>query len=111
MADINVLFTRSLMSSVHADIREAFPSIRPMRDASVVGPHGRNQYFVQIHAADFPAFDDYYNADNAYEARAKAWMKFFDKYAPEQIKRRAEARNADRVDGYDRDNLGESPDY
>lgn len=29
----------------------------------------------------------------------------------EEAERRAEQRNADRVDGYDRDDLGESPDY
>lgn len=31
--------------------------------------------------------------------------------AEEAAERRAARRNADRIDGYDRDDLGESPDY
>jgi hypothetical protein len=79
--DINTIFARQLLKQVHGDVRKAFPDIRPMRAAKVTGPHGRNQYFVRIHAARFPAHDDYYIAENFYEARAKAWRAFIEKHA------------------------------
>ena len=79
--DINIVFSRALMARVHNDVRKHFPQIAPMRAASVVGPHCK-QYFVEIGVAGFGDFDGYYSADNAYEARAKAWMKFLEKHVP-----------------------------
>lgn len=92
--DINTQFTRRLLSIAHEDIRKAFPGVNVRTAASVVGPHGskaRPQFFVQIHVDGFPPHDTYQIASDRYEARAKAWSEFFDKHAPDQIKRQVAA--------------------
>ena len=88
MTDINTAFCRHLLTSAHQNIRHAFPGVRvASRDTiGCVGPHGKDQYFVEISIPGYPAFNNYYSADNAYHAKAAAWFAFFDKYAPEQIK-------------------------
>lgn len=96
MTSINTGFCRMLLATQHAIIKRAFPDVKvTSRDViGCVGPHGRDQYFVEIRVPGYEPFDHYYSADNAYHAKALAWGAFFDKYAPQQIKDRIEQEDA-----------------
>ena len=76
MSNINTLFARRLLTQVTADVKKHFPVLNLRTSISGVGPHGRDQFFVQIHADGFAALDDYYSADSLTHAKAKAWMRF-----------------------------------
>lgn len=69
MTDINVTFSRTLLSTVLADVK-AFNSAIRVKDAWV-WQVGRDHW--EFH------FGSYYwhgSADNAYDARAKGWSSF-----------------------------------
>lgn len=87
--NINTVFTRRLLKLMHDDIRLAFPDVNVSTAASVTGY--RNDYFVQIDVAGYPQHNTQVRAYDRYEAKAKAWRKFFDIHAPEQVKRQIEA--------------------
>jgi len=67
MSDINIAFSRSLLSLVNKDLKQHFPAINPRKDAWV-WKAGRQWEF---HGPE--RFYDTFRADNAYEARAKGW--------------------------------------
>ena len=70
MADINVLFTRRLLSMAHALVKKHYPQIDLRTKDAWVYRYGRSQW-------EFHGPADFYwhgNADNAYEARYKGWM-------------------------------------
>lgn len=96
MTDINIAFCRMMLTQAHKRIRQAFPGVKVASRNVIgcVGPHS-GQYFVEIRIPGFPHFDHYYSATNAYHAKAEAWNKFFETYAPEQIKWKVEAEEND----------------
>lgn len=87
MRSINAEFCQELLRLAQKNIRKAFPDVNLRTSISGVGPHAKDQYFIQIEVHGYPAFNHYYKADNITHAKAEAWMAFFEKYAPEQIKR------------------------
>lgn len=69
MADINLAFCRSLLSSAHGLVKLHFPEINLVKDAWV-------WRFMRDHW-EFHGPDKFYwngSAYNAYEARYKGWM-------------------------------------
>lgn len=92
LRDINTEFCRKLLQLAHKNIRRAFPDVNLRTSISGVGPHAK-QYFIQIDVPGYPAFDNYYDADNMTDAKARAWNAFFEKYAPDQIKRQIDAES------------------
>lgn len=93
MNDINTEFCRELLRLAHKNIRRAFPDVNLRTAISGVGPHAK-QYFIQIDVPGYPAFDNYYAVDNMTHAKATAWNAFFEKYAPEKIKREIDREGA-----------------
>lgn len=71
MTDINIIFSRTLLSQVIPAVRGA--GYKPMKDAWVWSG-GLNDQCWEFHGPG--EFYWYGNADNAYEARYKGWVAF-----------------------------------
>lgn len=81
MSDINTMFTRRLLTQVHADVRKHFPEVNLRTAISVTGPSSK-QFFVQIAFGDKPKLDEWFRAADRYEARAKAWLRYLERNVP-----------------------------
>lgn len=83
--NINVAFCRRILTLAHDRVRETFPGVK-VANRDVIGVTGPTcgQYFVELRVPGFPDFDEYYSADNAFEAKAKAWNAFCDKHEPKK---------------------------
>ena len=75
--DINIIFSRAMLSNMHRQIRERFPHIKPMKDAWVWngGFSGRKNW--EFHGPD-GFFVHVGSADNAYHARYKGWLAYME---------------------------------
>ncbi len=70
-------FTRALLTTVHAEVRARFPSIRPMRDAWV--HQSFNQW--EFHGPD--GFYAHFRAEDGYHARAEGWEQWLEEQGNE----------------------------
>lgn len=77
MASIDVTFCRSLLKSVQAEVKRLFPEIN-LRSAVGVTQPLRGFYFVEIVTEGRKTFVYEGRADNAYDAKQKAWHAFLD---------------------------------
>jgi hypothetical protein len=71
--NIDVAFTRSLLSMGHKTVKERFPDVNLRKDAWVYD-HGRNHW--EFHGPD--KFYWHGSAGTAYEARYKGWMAWLE---------------------------------
>lgn len=80
MADINTIFCRLLLASVHKAVKKFAPDTNLRADAWVWHFH-RDSW--EFHGPD----KFYWNgrADNAYEARAKGWQAWIRSKQPEEV--------------------------
>jgi hypothetical protein len=76
MADINIAFSRSMLKSVHEEVRKRFPSFNLKKDAWVYQSGGRGSDFWEFHGPH--NFYVCMKAHNAYQARAEGWEAFLD---------------------------------
>lgn len=84
-ASLDTIFTRKLLSLMHADVRKAFPKVRNvMRNCTVTHSH-RDCWFAEIAGDGLPRFSVDVNAFDAYDARYKAWSKFLAKHGPAEF--------------------------
>jgi hypothetical protein len=75
-------FTRLLAREAADDVRREFPGIKVSR-AGVCGPSGsrvRKQYFFEFEQPGFPSLSEWITAEDAYDARAKAWRRYMEKF-------------------------------
>lgn len=74
MVDINIVFCRTMLKSMHAEVRKHFPRIK-VRDAAVLHSGFRGQWLFEfMHQGE--RYAEYVSGDNAYEARCEGWQKF-----------------------------------
>lgn len=74
VTSINTIFTRSLLASVHADVKKFSPQTH-LRKEAWVWCAGRDHW-------EFHGPDEFYwhgSAGDAYDARAKGWMAWMAK--------------------------------
>lgn len=80
----DTVFSRKLLSLIHADVRKYFPERNLMRACSVT--HScRDNWFAEIEGEGLPPFCIDVSASNAYDARYKAWSKFLAKHGPAEF--------------------------
>ena len=78
MASIDVTFSRLLLKSVQEHVKCLFPDVDLRTAASVTQPM-RGHFFVEIATVGRKTFTHDCRADNAYDAKQKAWHAFLDK--------------------------------
>ena len=69
--NLDLIFSRALLSQAHADVKKHFPAVNLMRDAWVYH-YGREIW--EFHGPG--GFYDNVKASNAYEARYKGWTAY-----------------------------------
>lgn len=84
-ATLDMIFTRKLLSLMHADVRKAFPKVRNVMRACTVTHSFRDNWFAEIAGDGLPRFYVDVSAFDAYDARYKAWSKFLAKYGPPEF--------------------------
>ena len=77
MADINIIFCRSMLRSAHEEVRKHFPGIK-VSEAAVLDSGFGQWLFELMHNGE--RYAEYVSADNAYEARFKGWHWFLGKH-------------------------------
>lgn len=81
MSDINITFSRALLKSSIADVKTFFPDIK-VSEAAVLqmAGGGTNKWWLFEYMHQGERFAHECHADNAYEARAKGWNAFVEKF-------------------------------
>lgn len=95
---IDTIFTRKLLSLMHADVQRVFPKLKNLMRLCSVTNSGRDDWFAEIVVPGKPRFYVDLRAQDAYDARYKAWSKFLAKYGPPEFHAEISDRAAERAE-------------
>lgn len=80
MTNMNIEFCRSLMKSIHGEVKQAF-CVKNVWRACGVTRTFNGRWFGQINLPGSPSFSWNGRAHNAFEARYKVWQAFLVRHA------------------------------